>query len=71
LITLSPPNPLFQTTAPGKARNGMSRRNGTPPTHINEKSQPRERFWLWISWNCRFSVHIGNTFIARAPQFGQ
>jgi hypothetical protein len=52
LITFSPPEPLFQTTAPGKARNGMSHRKGALPTHITEKSQSRERFWLWIVLFC-------------------
>jgi hypothetical protein len=51
LITFLPPNPLFQTTAPGIARNGMARRKGALPTHIDEKSQPCEGFWLWIILN--------------------
>src|SRR5207253_8389015 len=49
----------------------MPHLKGALPTHINEKSQPRERFWLWIISFCFGGVRTGNTRIAPAPHLGQ
>jgi predicted tellurium resistance membrane protein TerC len=55
----------------GQARNGMARRRSALPTHITEKSQSRERFWLWIILFRSLRLQARNTCIAHAPQLRQ